>query len=175
MCRAEAVAQLNRRGLWRIQQAHRAKGHGAVWYGFEPPDHQGVNEHRRAGAHRKRWLRNQMMNTDLSAPSARLAFQLTLDLALHTIMTRHLRDETPSSRLRQFGMIIVLMDLAVQGTPLTISTLAEVTGMTRGAVEVILQSLEQRGLVAARWTKNASGRGKARIYRLVTPLDREQP
>lgn len=112
------------------------------------------------------------MHTNLRAPSARLAFQLTLDLALHSIMTKHLRDETPGSRLRQFGMVVILTDLAAQGAPLTISTMAEVTGMTRGAVEVILRSLEERGLVDAEWTKNASGRGRAKLYRLMSQLDR---
>jgi DNA-binding MarR family transcriptional regulator len=114
------------------------------------------------------------MGTDLRTPSARLAFQLRLDLARHNIMTIHVRDETPGSRLRQFGMVVVLADLAVQGAPLTISTIAEVTGMTRGAVELILQSLEARGLVTTRWTKNASGRGRAKLFHLVNQLDRSR-
>jgi DNA-binding IclR family transcriptional regulator len=64
-------------------------------------------------------------------------------------------------------MMAVLMDLAAKGTPLTISTVADATGMTRGAVELILHPLEERGLVEARWTRNTSGRGKAKIYQLI--------
>lgn len=107
------------------------------------------------------------MDTDLRAPSSRLAFQLTLDIALHTIMTIHLPDETPGARLRQFGMMVVLMDLAARGAPLTITNIAETTGMTRSALEQILHALEERCLIAARWTRNSSGRGKAKLYRLI--------
>lgn len=86
-------------------------------------------------------------------------------------MTIHMRDETPGARLRQFGMMVMLMDLAAQGAPLTITTIAETTGMTRGAVELILQALEERGLVTTKWTKNASGRGRAKLFHLVIQLD----
>lgn len=104
------------------------------------------------------------MSTDLRAPSTRLAVQLRLDLTLHSILTVHLRDETPGSRLRQFGMMAVLIELAANGTPLTVSAVTTVTGMTRGAAELILKSLEERGLIKHHWTRNSIGRGKARTY-----------
>ncbi|WP_235897431.1 MarR family transcriptional regulator [Neoaquamicrobium microcysteis] len=114
------------------------------------------------------------MNSDLRAPLARLAFQLRLDLALHNIMTTCLRDETPGARLRQFGMMVLLMDLAAREAPLTVSTIVETTGMTRGAVEQVLSALDERGLIAAQWTKNSSGRGKARLYRLTVGPDADR-
>jgi len=157
--------------LWRIQQAHRAKGHGAVWYGFELPDHQGVNEHRRAGAHRERWLRNRIMTTGSSEARAKLGFQLIHDVMLHQVVGFPLAGETPGARLRQYAMVTDILDLHCKGETITISNIVAVTGMTRGAADEVLGALGRRGLIEGSWTKNSMGRGQAREYRIAGRLN----
>lgn len=99
-----------------------------------------------------------------SQAKARLAYQLVQDRALYQIFNQPMEDETPGSRLRQFGMVIVLIDLHIRGQAGTVTKIVDVTGMTRGAVEEVLRPLGERGLVKSTWIKNSIGRGKARLF-----------
>ncbi len=105
-----------------------------------------------------------------SKATVKLGYQLVHDLMLHQIMTRPLDKETPGSRLRQFAMITIMLDLCRSGKAITVSNIIDVTGMTRGAVDDTLSPLEERGLIDAFWTKNSLGRGQAREYKLAGQL-----
>ena len=113
------------------------------------------------------------MTNDLPSARARLAYHIILDRALHEIMFQPSSGQTPGARLRQYGMMVLLLDLVARNKPLTITQIVDVTGMTRGAAEQVLCVLEERGLVAASWVKNSIGRGKARIYQLCALGDAE--
>ncbi len=89
----------------------------------------------------------------ISKATVKLGYQLVHDLMLHQIMTRPLDKETPGSRLRQFAMITIMLDLCRSGKAITVSNIIDVTGMTRGAVDDTLSPLEERGLIDAFWTK----------------------
>lgn len=110
------------------------------------------------------------MTEGISEATAKLGFQLIHDVMLHQVMGRSLAGETPGARLRQFAMLTVVLDLHCKGAPITVSNIVAVTGMTRGAVDEVLSSLEKRGLVEAFWTKNSLGRGQAREYRIAGRL-----
>lgn len=110
------------------------------------------------------------MTEGISEATAKLGYQFLHDLMLHQIMRCRLDSETPGSRLRQYAMITVMLDLHCSSKPMTVSNIVAVTGMTRGAVDDVLSSLEARGLVSAFWTKNAAGRGQAREYRITGQL-----
>jgi len=99
-----------------------------------------------------------------SSARARLSSQLLMDIALNQILFRPLADEAKGSRLRQFGMMALLLDLLSRGQPVTLTSIIGMTGMTRGAAQEVLNSLELRRLVRCEWVTNSAGRGRARIY-----------
>ena len=97
-----------------------------------------------------------------SSARARLSSQLLMDIALNQILFRPLADEAKGSRLRQFGVMALL--LLSRGQPVTLTSIIGMTGMTRGAAQEVLNSLELRRLVRCEWVTNSAGRGRARIY-----------
>ncbi|MCW8060545.1 MarR family transcriptional regulator [Agrobacterium tumefaciens] len=106
------------------------------------------------------------MADGISSARTRVSMQFIMDLALNQILFDPFGDETPGARLRQFGLMAVLLDLKSRNEPLTVTRIVEITGMTRGAAQEILEALETRGLVTSTWVKNTKGRGKAREYGL---------
>lgn len=112
-----------------------------------------------------------VMNENPRSPMARLHYQHILDKALFQILENPLAGETPGSRLRQYGMMVVVLDLVVRSEAITVSRIVTTTGMTRGATEELLLVLVERGLLTATWSRNSVGRGKARIFALAESAD----
>lgn len=91
-------------------------------------------------------------------------------LMTHEIMTKPLADETPNSRLRQLGMMNLLYSLQKSDTPLTISNVTQLTGMTRKAVQETIDPLVARGILKESWGRTSIGRGKARYYEIAPEI-----
>ncbi|WP_246666126.1 MarR family transcriptional regulator [Aquamicrobium sp. LC103] len=86
------------------------------------------------------------------------------------IMSKPLPGETPNSRLRQLGMMNLLYSLQKADTALTITTVTELTGMTRKAAQETLDPLVARGLLLESWGRTSLGRGKARQYQIAPEI-----
>lgn len=112
-----------------------------------------------------------VMNENPRSPMARLHYQHILDKALLHILGNPLAGETPGSRLRQYGMMVAVLDLVVRSEAITVSRIVASTGMTRGATEDLLLSLVERGLLTSGWSRNSVGRGKARTFALAEYAD----
>lgn len=82
----------------------------------------------------------------------------------HQIFSVRLEGETPSSRLKQYGIAVLALNLHTQGKSITLTQLTEITGLTRGAIEDAIDPLVTRGVLAEAWVKNSMGRGKAREF-----------
>jgi hypothetical protein len=91
-------------------------------------------------------------------------------LTTHEIMSKHLPDETPNSRLRQLGMMNLLYSLQKTDTALTITSVTQVTGMTRKAAQEAIDPLVARGLLKESWGRTSIGRGKARQYEIAPEI-----
>ena len=91
-------------------------------------------------------------------------------LATHEIMSKPLPEETPNSRLRQLGMMSLLYCLQKADAALTISSVTELTGMTRKAAQEAIDPLVVRGLLKESWGRTSIGRGKARQYEIAPEI-----
>lgn len=91
-------------------------------------------------------------------------------LTTHEIMSNPLPNETPNSRLRQLGMMNLLYSMNKADTALTITTVTELTGMTRKAAQEAIDPLVVRGLLKESWGRTSIGRGKARQYEIAPEI-----
>lgn len=91
-------------------------------------------------------------------------------LVTHEIMDKPLEGETPSSRLKQLGMMHLLYSLHKQDMPLTVTSVTEKTGLTRGGAQESLDPLVKRGLLLELWGRTSLGRGKARQYEIAPEI-----
>lgn len=96
------------------------------------------------------------------------------DLALLTIITRQitanpLDAETPAARFKQIALMtmIVIERLHVAGSNITLSQLAEMTGLARNALVQLIDPIVQRGLLVEEMGKNSMGRGTARQFKIA--------
>ncbi|UXS43061.1 MarR family transcriptional regulator (plasmid) [Agrobacterium tumefaciens] len=96
--------------------------------------------------------------------SRRQAYHLLSQLLDHQIFGVRIEGETPSSRLKQYAVAVLALDLHSQGKSITLTQLTEITGLTRGALEDAIDPLVTRGVLAEAWVKNSMGRGKAREF-----------
>ncbi len=89
----------------------------------------------------------------------------------HEIFDDPLEDETPQSRLKQIGVIGVVLYIMHQGhQPLTLSNIVETTGLTRTGVTETVDPLVGRGLLTESFVKNSMGRGKARRFEIAPEI-----
>ncbi|WP_235920675.1 MarR family transcriptional regulator [Brucella tritici] len=82
-------------------------------------------------------------------------------------MFKPLADETPSSRLRQLGMMNLLYSLYKAESPLTLTAVTELTGMNRTSAQETIDPLVERGLLVASMGRTSLGRGKAWQYEIA--------
>lgn len=94
--------------------------------------------------------------------------QSLIDTVLQEILFNHLPDETPAARLKQIATIMMLNALASKGIPLSLTTITEMTGMTRKAAQEVIDPLIKRGLLTEIWGRTSLGRGKAKMFHLTT-------
>lgn len=77
-------------------------------------------------------------------------------------MKTSLADETPSAKLRQFGMLVYIIELVGQDKPITLTSLVDESGLARSAIGDIMDKLVERGCLVESMGRSAWGRGKAR-------------
>lgn len=97
----------------------------------------------------------QLANTVLSA------------VTTYQVFGQLLAGESAGSRLRQYGLMSIIVELHAQRIPITITSLAEITGLSRPSLEELLNPLVERGLLTESWVKNSLGRGKARQFAIA--------
>lgn len=85
-------------------------------------------------------------------------------IVLREIMDNPMPDETASARLKQVGLMTVLYYMNVANRALSLASITEETGLTRGGVYETIEFLLRRKLLEETETKNALGRGKARRF-----------
>lgn len=106
-----------------------------------------------------------------SNPSAALADiwlgNTILALLVRQILLKPLPQETATSRVKQVGMMAVIFALHGSEIPITLSTLVNVSGLTRGGVSETVDQLVHRGLLLESMGHNAIGRGKARLFTIA--------
>lgn len=95
------------------------------------------------------------------------------DLALLTMVTRQimanpLEDEMPAARLKQIALmsVIVIEKLHTAPSPITLTQLVDMTGLTRTGTIQSVEPLVQRGLLVESMGRNSMGRGTARQFQL---------
>lgn len=85
-------------------------------------------------------------------------------IVLREIMDNPMPGETASARLKQVGLMTVLYYMHVANRPLSLASITEETGLTRGGIYETIEFLLRRKLLEETETKNALGRGKARRF-----------
>ncbi|PDT82326.1 MarR family transcriptional regulator [Sinorhizobium sp. BJ1] len=88
----------------------------------------------------------------------------------HEIVDNPIEDETPQSRLKQIGMMSVLYIMHQGHQQLTLSSVVEITGLTRTGVTETIDPLVRRGLLTEKFVKNSMGRGKARQFDIAPQI-----
>ncbi|AWM28138.1 hypothetical protein AOX55_00005361 (plasmid) [Sinorhizobium fredii CCBAU 25509] len=88
----------------------------------------------------------------------------------HEIVDNPLQDETPQSRLKQIGMMSVLYIMHQGHQQLTLSSIVEITGLTRTGVTETIDPLVRRGVLTEKFVKNSMGRGKARQFEIAPTI-----
>jgi hypothetical protein len=88
-----------------------------------------------------------------------LASLLTIE-----IMSKHLPNETGSSRIRQLGMMIALLSMDDGHSPITIGAVTEFTGIARKTALEAIEPLVARGLLIETWDTASHGKGKSRLF-----------
>ncbi|ASY71993.1 hypothetical protein N181_04880 [Sinorhizobium fredii USDA 205] len=88
----------------------------------------------------------------------------------HEIFDNPLQDETPQSRLKQIGMMSVLYIMHQAHQQLTLSSIVEITGLTRTGVAETIDPLVRRGVLTEKFVKNSMGRGKARQFEIAPTI-----
>ncbi|ANG99060.1 MULTISPECIES: hypothetical protein [Brucella] len=96
--------------------------------------------------------------------SERLQNQALPLFGIQEILEKPLVNETPQSRIKQIGMLNVLYVMHQAHEPLTLASVIEITGMTRGGVLETMDNLVERGILTQTMGKNSLGRGTARQF-----------
>ncbi|MGZ2409076.1 MarR family transcriptional regulator [Rhizobium ruizarguesonis] len=91
-------------------------------------------------------------------------------LNLHEILDHPLEDETPQARLKQVGMMTVIYSMNQAHQKLTLSSIMEVTALTRTGVKETVDLLVKRGMLNETIVKNSMGRGTARQFEISEEL-----
>ncbi|MBY5770123.1 MarR family transcriptional regulator [Rhizobium leguminosarum] len=107
------------------------------------------------------------MTRALKAQWHNLAFS---GLILHEILDHHLDDETPQARLKQLGMMTILYSMNQTHQKLTLSSIMEITALTRSGVKETVDLLVRRGMLDETIVKNSMGRGTARQFEISEAL-----
>ncbi|MGO6816569.1 MarR family transcriptional regulator [Rhizobium brockwellii] len=92
-------------------------------------------------------------------------------LILHEILDHPLNDdETPQARLKQVGMMTILYSMNQAHQKLTLSSIMEITALTRSGVKETVDLLVKRGMLDETIVKNSMGRGTARQFEISQAL-----
>ncbi|MBB4574560.1 DNA-binding MarR family transcriptional regulator [Rhizobium lentis] len=91
-------------------------------------------------------------------------------LILHEILDHPLEDETPQARLKQVGMMTIIYSMNQAHQKLTLSSIMEVTALTRTGVKETVDLLVKRGMLNETIVKNSMGRGTARQFKISEGL-----
>lgn len=91
-------------------------------------------------------------------------------LILHEILDHPLEDETPQARLKQVGMMTIIYSMNQAHQKLTLSSIMEVTALTRTGVKETVDLLVKRGMLNETIVKNSMGRGTARQFEISEGL-----
>ena len=91
-------------------------------------------------------------------------------VVLREIMDTPLPGETASARLKQVGLMTVLYYMHTGNRPLTLTSITEETGLTRGGVYEAVDYLLKRKLLHETKVRNALGRGKARRFMIAEAI-----
>ncbi|MGO7658401.1 MarR family transcriptional regulator [Rhizobium ruizarguesonis] len=91
-------------------------------------------------------------------------------LTLHEILDHPLEDETPQARLKQVGMMTVIYSMNQAHQKLTLSSIMEITALTRTGVKETVDLLVKRGMLNETIVKNSMGRGTARQFEISEEL-----
>lgn len=94
-------------------------------------------------------------------------------LILRKVLDNPLDDETPQSRLKQIGMMSILYYMYIGNQSLTLSSIVEITQLTRGGVSETVDQLIKRRLLTETLTTNSMGRGRAREFKIAQELFKE--
>ncbi|MBA8841886.1 transcriptional regulator [Ochrobactrum sp. RH2CCR150] len=84
--------------------------------------------------------------------------------AVREILEKPLVGETSQSRIKQIGLVNILYMMHQTHEPLTLASVMNCTGMTRGGVIETMAALVQRGILTQTLGKNSMGRGTARQF-----------
>ncbi|MEP9378369.1 MarR family transcriptional regulator [Aquabacter sp. CN5-332] len=88
-------------------------------------------------------------------------------LVSREILDNPLDNETPQSRVKQIGMMVVLHHLHLSNQRLTLTNISEFTGLTRGGVTETIDQLIRRKILTETLTTNSMGRGRAREFNIA--------
>lgn len=91
-------------------------------------------------------------------------------LILHEILDHPLEDETPQARLKEVGMMTIIYSMNQAHQKLTLSSIMEVTALTRTGVKETVDLLVKRGMLNETIVKNSMGRGTARQFQISEGL-----
>lgn len=83
------------------------------------------------------------------------------DTVIGLIFDQPQPDETPASRLKQVGLMIVLHQMKRQDIETTIPKMVSSTGVSRAAATVILEPLLRKGMLLETKVLNVTGKGHA--------------
>ena len=104
------------------------------------------------------------MASTLSAQSQNLAFS---GRVMREIMDNPVEAETPQARLKQVGMMMVLHSMVQAQQSLTLTSIMEITHLTRSGVKETIDQLIARQMLTETMVKNALGRGMARQFEIA--------
>lgn len=93
-----------------------------------------------------------------------------LETMLQTIVVDAPPDASPASRSKQFTVVAIFYSLKTKGIPLSLTTLTEMTGMTRKAAQEAIDPLIERGFLTETWGRTSLGRGKAKLLHFTAEL-----
>ncbi|UWU19553.1 hypothetical protein N2599_36585 (plasmid) [Rhizobium sullae] len=87
-------------------------------------------------------------------------------MTLNQIFGNPLKGESPSARMKQVSVMLVVGQLHGDGKPISLTPLIEITGIHRSAVAQAMRFLVERGLLVEEMGKNSMGRGMARQFEI---------
>ncbi|NNU63101.1 transcriptional regulator [Ochrobactrum soli] len=99
--------------------------------------------------------------------TSRLQSQALAAFAIREILEKPLVGETPQSRVKQIGLVNILYIMHQAHEPLTLTSVTNFTGLTRGGVIETMDVLVQRSILRETLGKNSMGRGTARQFEFV--------
>lgn len=91
-------------------------------------------------------------------------------ITINQILANPLEGETPTARVKQIAVMMVVARLHGDGLPVTLTRLTEITGLTRSGIAQTIGPLVKRGLLVEEMGKNAMGRGMARQFKMSPTL-----